>query len=81
MRGDFSDAAFQAMKAIEVSVRNAGGFGNDLVGVPLMRQAFAPNKGPLADTAAEGGEQVARMELFAGAIGSYKIRTRTETST
>ena len=37
-----------------------------------MRQAFAPNKGPLADTAAEAGEQVARMELFTGAIGSYK---------
>jgi uncharacterized protein (TIGR02391 family) len=72
MRGEFDIAAFQAMKAVEVSVREAGGFGNDLIGVPLMRQAFAPNKGPLADTAAEGGEQVARMELFAGSIGSYK---------
>jgi uncharacterized protein (TIGR02391 family) len=37
-----------------------------------MREAFAPDKGSLADTKAERGEQVARMELFAGAIGSYK---------
>jgi uncharacterized protein (TIGR02391 family) len=72
MRGEFDVAAFQAMKAVEVLVREAGGFGNNLIGVSLMRQAFAPNKGPLVDTAAEAGEQVARMELFAGAIGSYK---------
>jgi Protein of unknown function (Hypoth_ymh) len=38
----------------------------------LMRDAFAPNSGPLADSVVETGEQVARMELFAGAIGSYK---------
>jgi len=72
MRGDFDAAAFQAMKSVEVSVRDAGGFGNDLVGVPLMRKAFAPDKGPLTDMNAEGGERQARMDLFAGAIGSYK---------
>ena len=36
-----------------------------------MRKAFGTN-GPLLDGAATGGEQTARMELFAGAIGSYK---------
>ena len=72
MRGEFDVAVFQAMKAVEVSVRNAGGFGNDVIGVPLMREAFAPDKGPLTETTTERGEQVARMELFAGAIGSYK---------
>jgi uncharacterized protein (TIGR02391 family) len=72
MRGEFDGAVFQAMKAVEVSVRNAGGFANSVIGVPLMREAFAPDKGPLTDTSAERGEQVARMELFAGAIGSYK---------
>jgi uncharacterized protein (TIGR02391 family) len=72
MRGEFDVAAFQAMKAVEVSVRDAAGFGNNLIGVPLMREAFAPDKGPLNETTAERGEQVARMELFAGAIGSYK---------
>jgi uncharacterized protein (TIGR02391 family) len=72
MRGEFDVAAFQAMKAVEVAVRDAGGFGNSLIGVALMREAFAPDKGPLTDTVVERGEQVARMELFAGAIGSYK---------
>jgi uncharacterized protein (TIGR02391 family) len=72
MRGEFDVAAFQAMKAVEVSVRDAAGFGNNLIGVPLMREAFSPDKGPLTDVTAERGEQVARMELFAGAMGSYK---------
>ena len=72
MRGEFDVAAFQAMKAVEVSVRDAAGLGNNLIGVPLMREAFSADKGPLTDMNAERGEQVARMELFAGAIGSYK---------
>ncbi len=72
MRGEFDVAAFQAMKAVEVSVRDAAGLGNNLIGVVLMRDAFAPDRGPLTDASAERGEQVARMELFAGAIGSYK---------
>lgn len=72
MRGEFDVAAFQAMKAVEVSVRDSAGFGNNLIGVPLMREAFSPDKGPLTEATAERGEQVARMELFAGAIGSYK---------
>ena len=37
-----------------------------------MRAAFAPDGGPLTDMESEAGERVARMELFAGAIGSYK---------
>src|ERR1035437_2287520 len=72
MCGEFDVAAFQAMKAVEVSVRDASGLANNLVGVTLTREAFSPDKGPLTDIRAERGEQVARMELFAGAIGSYK---------
>ena len=72
MRGEFDVAAFQAMKAVEVSVRAAAGLGDNLIGVKLMREAFAPETGPLTDTNAEGGERVGRMELFAGAIASYK---------
>jgi uncharacterized protein (TIGR02391 family) len=70
MRGQFDVAVFQAMKAVEVAVRNA--CGNDAIGVSLMRNAFNPKGGPLADPNADPGEQIARMELFAGAIGSYK---------
>jgi uncharacterized protein (TIGR02391 family) len=72
LRGEYDVAVFQAMKAVEVIVREAAGLGNNLIGVALMREAFAPDRGPLTDNGAERGEQVARMELFAGAIGSYK---------
>jgi uncharacterized protein (TIGR02391 family) len=72
MRGEFDVADFQAMKAVEVAVREAAQLENKLVGVPLMREAFAPERGRLTDMNAEKGEQVACMELFAGAIGFYK---------
>ena len=72
MRGEFDVAVLQAMKAVEVSVREASGLPAGTLGVKLMRDAFAPGKGKLADTGTELGEQTARMELFAGAIGSYK---------
>ena len=72
MRGEFDVAAFQAMKGVEVAVRMASGLAGDLLGVKLMRATFAPENGPLTDATEEGGERVGRMELFAGAIGSYK---------
>lgn len=71
VRGEFDVAAFQAMKAVEVAVREASQL-SQLLGVKLMRAAFAAENGPLTDMAAEGGERVGRMELFAGAIASYK---------
>lgn len=71
-RGKYSDAVFAAMKPVEVRVREATALPAALVGVKLMRAAFAPEGGPLTDMESEVGERVARMELFAGAIGSYK---------
>lgn len=72
MRSEFDVAVFQAMKAVEVAVREASGLPNDLLGVKLMRKAFDPRDGPLTDMEAEEGEKDARSALFAGAIGSYK---------
>ena len=63
MRGEFDVAAFQAMKAVEASVRGAAGLGDNLIGVKLMREAFAPEAGPLTDTSAEGGESVGHRRL------------------
>jgi hypothetical protein len=40
--GEYEQAVFVAMKAIEVRVRDLGGFADDLVGVDLMNQAFGP---------------------------------------
>ena len=72
MRNEFDVAVFQAVKAVEVSVRDACGLGNNVLGVPLMRDAFKPNGGILTDPNAEAGEQQGRMELFAGTIASFK---------
>jgi uncharacterized protein (TIGR02391 family) len=72
MRTDFDNAAFEAMKAVEIAVRDAGGYGPEKIGVNLIQDAFSQGKGPLADTAAPTAEQVSRMNLFWGAIGSYK---------
>lgn len=71
MRGEFDVGVLQAMKAVEIAVREASGLSN-LIGVDLMRRAFGPNGGPLTDMGADGGERTGRMELFAGAIGSFK---------
>jgi hypothetical protein len=40
--------------------------------VTLIQEAFKPKGGLLTDSTAEAGEQVSRMQLFCGAIGSYK---------
>jgi uncharacterized protein (TIGR02391 family) len=70
--GDYETASFAAMKAVEVDVRLAANLPNELIGVALMRKAFSPRDGALCDPGAEGGEQQATADLFAGAIGAYK---------
>ena len=70
--GDYETAVFQAFKEVEVRVRKKAKLTNSDIGVSLMRQAFKPAGGILTDATAEPGEQTARMELFAGAIGTYK---------
>ncbi|WP_181065484.1 TIGR02391 family protein [Rathayibacter sp. AY1A5] len=71
MRGDYETAAFAAMKAVEVEVRELSGLSTELVGVKLMQEAFKRDA-PLCDSSAEGGEQVATMNLFMGAMGAFK---------
>lgn len=71
-RGKYDTAVFEAMKAVEVAVRDAGQFSPRDLGCPLMRKAFAPEEGPLTDKSTDRGEQQALSDLFAGAIGAYK---------
>lgn len=68
---DYETAAFSAMKAVEVRVRDLANASASDLGVNLMHTSFRTG-GPLADAEAEGGEQVATMNLFAGAIGTFK---------
>jgi uncharacterized protein (TIGR02391 family) len=70
--GEYELAAFAAMREVEIRVRELASAENSLIGVKLMRQAFKPDGGPLADASLDPGEQVGMMELFAGAIGTFK---------
>ncbi len=72
IRGDYDTAVFQAFKEVEVAVRKAGSFPDTLIGVDLMRRAFTPGGGPLADAKTPTAEQEATAHLFAGAIGLLK---------
>jgi uncharacterized protein (TIGR02391 family) len=47
---------------------------DSLIGVKLIRFAFGED-GPLRNPQLDGGELIARMELFAGAIGLFKNPT------
>jgi uncharacterized protein (TIGR02391 family) len=70
--GDFDTAIHQAFKAVEVAVRAGGGFPNTTIGVDLVTQAFKPDSGPLADTAAPTAEQEGVMQLFRGGFAAYR---------
>jgi uncharacterized protein (TIGR02391 family) len=72
MRGEFDIAALQAMKTVEVAVREAAGLAAADIGTKLMRKAFDVERGPLTDKTAELAERQALSDLFAGAIGTYK---------
>ncbi|HJS97861.1 MAG TPA: TIGR02391 family protein [Terriglobales bacterium] len=72
LRGDYDTAVFRAFREVEERVRLAGGFHAAAIGVNLMRDAFKPQLGPLADKAAPVGEQEMLQHLFAGTIGTFK---------
>jgi uncharacterized protein (TIGR02391 family) len=75
MRGDLEEAVFNAFKSVEVAVRDAGMFAETDIGVNLIRRAFNPDNGPLTRLGDPAAEREALMQLFAGAIGSYKNPT------
>lgn len=71
-RGKYDTAVLEAMKAVEVAVREAARLDARQIGRPLMRSAFAVEDGPLTNRSAERSEREAMSDLFAGAIGAYK---------
>lgn len=71
LRGDYPAAVFEAMREVEIAVRQAAGFAEHEHGLPMIRRAFGTT-GPLADQSAPTSEQEALMQLFTGAVGSYK---------
>jgi uncharacterized protein (TIGR02391 family) len=69
--GEYEQAVFVAMKAVEVRVRHLGRFGEESTGVDLMNRAFGPT-GPLTDSDAVKGEQEGTRMLFAGAYATLR---------
>lgn len=69
--GEYEQAVFVAMKAVEVRVRELAELGQDATGVDLMNRAFGPN-GPLTDVAAVKGEQEGVRMLFAGSYATLR---------
>jgi uncharacterized protein (TIGR02391 family) len=56
-RGKYDTAVLEAMKAVEVAVREAAKLGPRDIGRDLMRTAFSPERGALTDQSVERGEQ------------------------
>lgn len=79
IRGKYDTAVFEAFKEVEIAVRTACQYDAKAIGVPLMRQAFNVNDGPLTDKSLPEAERQALSDLFAGAIGSYKNPTSHRT--
>jgi uncharacterized protein (TIGR02391 family) len=72
LQGDYEEAVFAAFRKVEEVVRERSGMAAGDLGVSLMRKAFKPDGGPLADQNAEAGEKEALSGLFAGALGTFK---------
>jgi hypothetical protein len=66
LRGEHDTAIFEAMKAVEVVVREAGGFSAEYIGVTLMREAFHATKGPLRDREIVQSEREAASNVRRG---------------
>ena len=69
--GEYEQAVFVAMKAVEVRVRELADLGDGDTGVDLMNRAFGPN-GSLTDSSAVKGEQEGTRMLFAGAYATLR---------
>ena len=72
LRGAYDSAVSDSFKQVEIAVREAAGYGGARLGVQLMRDAFNPESGPLADKSALPAEREAMKDLFVGAIGAMK---------
>lgn len=73
--GDYEGAVMKAFRAVEIAVREAGGYTARDIGKDLMMKAWAPGSGPLSDTELPEPEQDGFKFLFAGAVAAFKNPT------
>ena len=72
LRGDYEIAVLTAFRQVEIEVRSAGKYGDNMYGHPLMRKAFDPENGPLTDRNLQKGEREGVAELYSGSIRVFK---------
>jgi uncharacterized protein (TIGR02391 family) len=65
-------AVRDAFITVEVTVRDAGGYANEDVGVDLMRTTFNPKTGKLTDLSLHEREREGYSHIFAGVMGAFK---------
>lgn len=70
--GQFESAVLQAFKTIETRIRKKINATPEEYGVKLIRRAFNPESGPLADYELPKAEREAFCNYIAGAFGFYK---------
>lgn len=70
--GQFESAVLQAFKTIETRIRERINATPEEYGVKLIRKAFNPESGPLADYELPKSEREAFCNYIAGAFGFYK---------
>jgi uncharacterized protein (TIGR02391 family) len=70
--GQFESAVLQAFKTIETRIRKKINATPDEYGIKLIRKAFNPESGPLADYELPKAEREAFCNYIAGAFGFYK---------
>ena len=70
--GQFESAVLQAFKAIETSIREKIKATSDQFGTRLIRKAFNPDRGYLADHNLPKAEREAFCNYIVGAFGFYK---------
>lgn len=71
-QGRYDTVIFEAVREVEIAVREASGLGEGFYGTDLMRRAFHPETGPLRDPQLPAGEREGMGHMFAGAIALYK---------
>ena len=68
----FESAVLRAFKCVEVKIREKAAMASDDVGVRMIRRAFDPNSGKLADMSLPLAEREAAAHYVAGAYGLYR---------
>ena len=72
---EYDTAVFRAFREVEIALREAGGFGPEVLGKALAMAAFHKDGGPLWNRKALDSENEGLRFLFAGAAMTFKNAT------